>query len=1201
MAIRIEPGSEPIPGYKLIDRLGGGGFGEVWKAEAPGGLLKAIKFVYGDLQTEDEDGVRRAEQELKALKRVKTVRHPYLLSLERYDIIDSRLIIVMEMADKNLWERFRECRGQGLAGIPRDELLRYMEEAAEVLDLMNKDYQLQHLDIKPQNLFLVHNHVKVADFGLVKDLEGMSATVTGGVTPVYAAPETFDGVVSRFCDQYSLAIVYQELLTGQRPFAGTNVQQLIMQHLTGVPNLNPLPPHDREVIARGLAKKPEERHATCGDMARLLRSATLAAPAPRHVVEAPAPVAGRETEAPFTPGDGAAFPADTAEAPDAGRPAGLAPSKKEELAARFPSRARPAEPAAPRQEAISADAPPRPAPVISRPKPSNQGLQPAAKAAQTPTAPPEVTGDGFLFPALVVGLGGLGLEVVQRLRDILHERFGSLQALPHLHLLHIDTDPETTQEAAQGSLGTPWDPQEVVLARLNRPGHYMKPREGRMRVDSWLNFNMLYRIPRNPITTGVRALGRLALVDNYRLIAGRLKEDLEACLSPEALTAADRATRLGVRSNRPRVYVVASLAGGTGSGMFIDLAYILRNQLKQLGYAQPEVIGLFLLPPPERDNARPLSLGNSVAALIELNHFSAPDTTFSTRFDEREPTITDAAPPFQRTILLPLPEEASQTALSKIASLAGDFLFRELATPLGRTTDARRPVKNAGRSLTCQSFGLFHFSWPRRTMLQRSSRLLCQRLVELWVAPVTPMLKAAVQAWVVDQWAKQDLGPEPLIERLQQACARALGQAPEDLITAILSPLLPRGRKPPDVSAAAALDALSRLEEIVGRPDDTGARRSDPLAEALDKEAETLVKECSKKLEQLAVCLIEQPDYRLAGAEEAIRQMASGTEQMLEHHEPLCKELAGKAAEAHARIQSLLGQLQANPSGSRRAIVLSTDVLEVLRLYAKWRYQSLVLRRVSTIGVSLRGLLSEQAREVGYCRQRLVDLVKSLAEAAAAGRTNADSGPGRYLLPAGAKNLDAALQQLLESVAPEDMKAFDRHMQGMIQQQFMGLMHVCMSKSNLFNNLEVAMLQQSESFMAGRLGGSSLLEMFRTKYVEEPDAAQALADAYEAAGPDLALMSRCNEPEIEILAVPAGPEGEQLNELARSAVPDARFVRADSTDEIVLYREQPRLPLASLKLLGSPGRESYQQMTSSENFTPHSRTDIVEWLEVEAE
>src|SRR3954454_13804940 len=243
MAVRVEPHAEPIPGYRLIERLGGGGFGEVWKAEAPGGLHKAIKFVFGDLEVAGENG-QRAEQELKALSRVKTVRHPYVLSLERYDIVEGQLMIVMELADRNLWDRFKECRGQGLPGIPRDELLGYLEETAEALDLMNQQYQLQHLDIKPQNLFLVHQHIKVADFGLVKDLEGMQASVTGGVTPVYAAPETFDGWVSRFSDQYSLAIVYQELLTGQRPFPGNNIRQLILQHLQGVPNLSSLPPGD---------------------------------------------------------------------------------------------------------------------------------------------------------------------------------------------------------------------------------------------------------------------------------------------------------------------------------------------------------------------------------------------------------------------------------------------------------------------------------------------------------------------------------------------------------------------------------------------------------------------------------------------------------------------------------------------------------------------------------------------------------------------------------------------------------------------------------------------------------------------------------------------------------------------------------------------------------------------------------------------
>ena len=210
MGVRFDTDAEPIPGYRLIDRIGSGGFGEVWRAEAPGGIFKAIKVIHGDLRSRDDDLVRYAEQELKAIKRVKTVRHPYLLSIDRYDVVDGRLLIVMELADCNLWDRFRSCRHNGLPGIPRDELLVYMLEIAEVLDLFDDQFQLQHLDIKPQNLFLIHNHVKVADFGLVKDLEGMRAAITGGVTPVYAAPETFDGAAQG---------VFIEFGTGSRTLA----------------------------------------------------------------------------------------------------------------------------------------------------------------------------------------------------------------------------------------------------------------------------------------------------------------------------------------------------------------------------------------------------------------------------------------------------------------------------------------------------------------------------------------------------------------------------------------------------------------------------------------------------------------------------------------------------------------------------------------------------------------------------------------------------------------------------------------------------------------------------------------------------------------------------------------------------------------------------------------------------------------------
>jgi serine/threonine protein kinase len=270
MSLNVTRDAEILPGYRLLEPLGQGGFGEVWKAEAPGGLLKAVKILHGNVQ-DSVEGPNQIQQELKALNRVRTVRHPYVLSLERFEIIEGRLVIVMELADRSLWDRYQECRTRGWPGIPRDELLRYMDETAEALDLMNDQFHLQHLDIKPQNIFLLYNHVKVGDFGLVKDLEGMWARATSGVTAVYAAPETFEGVVSRYCDQYNLAIAYQELLTGRLPFGGTTGRQLMLQHLTAVPNVEALPPSDRGAVARALTKKPEDRHLSCTDFVLALR------------------------------------------------------------------------------------------------------------------------------------------------------------------------------------------------------------------------------------------------------------------------------------------------------------------------------------------------------------------------------------------------------------------------------------------------------------------------------------------------------------------------------------------------------------------------------------------------------------------------------------------------------------------------------------------------------------------------------------------------------------------------------------------------------------------------------------------------------------------------------------------------------------------------------------------------------------------
>src|SRR3954452_13026784 len=100
MDIALRAGSEPVDGYILVERLGRGGFGEVWKAAGPGGFEVALKFI--------RLGEQAGSVETRALELMKGIRHAHLLPMfgawRRGDL----LIIAMELADRTLWHRWRE-------------------------------------------------------------------------------------------------------------------------------------------------------------------------------------------------------------------------------------------------------------------------------------------------------------------------------------------------------------------------------------------------------------------------------------------------------------------------------------------------------------------------------------------------------------------------------------------------------------------------------------------------------------------------------------------------------------------------------------------------------------------------------------------------------------------------------------------------------------------------------------------------------------------------------------------------------------------------------------------------------------------------------------------------------------------------------------------------------------------------------------
>lgn len=259
----LDIGSEPIPGYRLVRKLGEGSVGRVWEAEAPGGVSKAIKIVPLDNNT-------LTGRELEGLQRIKSIRHPFLLAVDRFEEVSGHLITVMELAGESLLERCVGYRKRNMPGIPRPELLGYLKEVAEVLDLLSHEHGLQHLDIKPTNILLSGGHVKVADFGLLHASETTLNDRMLAFSPLYAAPELFEGTIHRTADLYSLAVTFLELLVGDRPYSGTTVVDLLLQMNEHPPNLTKLPEIEQAVVARALSRNPEHRFSSCHEFVHTL-------------------------------------------------------------------------------------------------------------------------------------------------------------------------------------------------------------------------------------------------------------------------------------------------------------------------------------------------------------------------------------------------------------------------------------------------------------------------------------------------------------------------------------------------------------------------------------------------------------------------------------------------------------------------------------------------------------------------------------------------------------------------------------------------------------------------------------------------------------------------------------------------------------------------------------------------------------------
>lgn len=250
--------------YELRQRLGKGGMGEVWRAYDQQTKREVAIKVLPPRFAQDAGYRKRFKRESEIVARLS---HPNIVPVHQFGEIDGSLYIDMPLLEGE--DLHATLKREGHLTPKRTAMI--VSEVAAALDAAHSK-GLVHRDIKPSNIFIHKNGVYLIDFGVAFEHGAERVTNSGTIgTCEYMAPERQDDVNAKSVDIYGLACVAYECLTGSTPFPGNQLQQLAAHLKTTPPRpseKNSTVPRALDaVIARGMAKKPEARYQSAGDLA----------------------------------------------------------------------------------------------------------------------------------------------------------------------------------------------------------------------------------------------------------------------------------------------------------------------------------------------------------------------------------------------------------------------------------------------------------------------------------------------------------------------------------------------------------------------------------------------------------------------------------------------------------------------------------------------------------------------------------------------------------------------------------------------------------------------------------------------------------------------------------------------------------------------------------------------------------------------
>lgn len=526
------------------------------------------------------------------------------------------------------------------------------------------------------------------------------------------------------------------------------------------------------------------------------------------------------------------------------------------------------------------------------------------------------------YPTLVIGIGGTGKSALLDVRQRLVSRFGSYRDLKTIGFLALDTDDALDDESVAK------DPLTDALAFSASEHLHLTISENKMAdiranltthhpaLAKWLDKESLIHPSVVAGAGQIRQIGRLALLSNIDKVLPAINDSLSFITSADArrstleyLKSAGMAD-VEIKEKPLRIFTVGSLIGGTGSGMFLDLGYLLREDTVKVMTAgqRPISTGIFAVPLAGRTRSGVDTRASAYAALRELNHFSDTSTAYSIEYPDGRRFETHE-PPFDFTFLVTT--QSGRSTLDgprALVSMIGRRIVLEATSEFTQKISSNRDnirkhmvaTDERGCNQNFFTFGLSSIEIPLRNFSTAcGARFMADTIGELRFGKY----KDSTANFTLDPNYLRDFLKD---QRLDEAGLKRRLLSAEDERQTLADRFAATLDELKELNGKPVLGRLAELEREMGSTLQMAqgeGGKAGASAERIGKNAQKLKEQALPLLVELIDKLMRAPDKRLISAKAVVDSLRDTFEKLKERCSARSGELAGRVKKGQAALK----------------------------------------------------------------------------------------------------------------------------------------------------------------------------------------------------------------------------------------------------------------------------------------------------------